>query len=189
MQRSLLGDILARYSICKRLGVKNKDLFFDVNEYGKPILLRQDGICFNISHSANWVVCAIDNNTVGIDVEFIKPIDIKIAERFFSKTECFDLMNEPEDTRIKYFYMLWTLKESYIKAEGKGLSIPLNSFNIKINNDNIYAIRDHDLIRYNFYSAFLDSNVVYSICTLSIHTPKNIIWDIDFFIKQLLIME
>ncbi len=84
-QRSPLGDILARYAICKRLGIKNKDLVFYSNKYGKPILFAPRGIHFNISHSGSWVVCTIDDNPVGIDVETIKPIDFNIAERFFFK--------------------------------------------------------------------------------------------------------
>lgn len=120
-QRSLLGDILARYAICKRLGVKNKDLSFGENEYGKPVLIAPLRIHYNISHSGDWVVCAVDDNPVGIDVEVIKPIDFKIAERFFSRDEYLALMSQPEEIRLKYFYIVWTLKESYIKAEGKGL--------------------------------------------------------------------
>lgn len=46
-QRTLLGDVLTRYAICKRLGIRNNDLHFSVNEYGKPILLKPDGIHFN----------------------------------------------------------------------------------------------------------------------------------------------
>ncbi len=84
-QRSLLGDVLARYAICKRLGTKNKDLLFGSNDYGKPVLAAPSEIHFNISHSENWVVCAVNDNPVGIDVETIKPIDLKIAERFYSR--------------------------------------------------------------------------------------------------------
>ena len=113
-QRTLLGDVLVRYAICKSLGAKNRDLIFDTNEYGKPILQEPTGINFNISHSGDCVVCAVDNNAVGIDVETIKPIDLKIAERFFSKDEYLSLINRPEEAKLKYFYMLWTLKESYV---------------------------------------------------------------------------
>ncbi len=124
-QRALLGDVLARYAVCKRLGVRNRDLDLGTNEYGKPVLHQPNDVHFNISHSENWVICAVDNTAVGVDVELIRPTEFKIAERFFSKDEYILLMNQPEEMKLKYFYVLWTLKESYIKMEGKGLSILL----------------------------------------------------------------
>lgn len=135
--RCLLGDILARYAICIRLGVNNNKLKFGKNEYGKPILLEPAGIHFNISHSGNWVVCALSDKPIGIDIEVIKPIEFSIAKRFFSKDEYNDLLNQGKDQQLEYFYMLWTLKESYIKAVGKGLYIPLNTFTVRIENSNI----------------------------------------------------
>lgn len=165
-QRSLLGDILARYIICNRLKVNNRDLVFSTNDFGKPILEEPRGIHFNISHSGNWVACAVDDNSVGIDIEVIKPIDFKIGERFFTGDEYLLLLNQPEELRLKYFYIVWTFKESYIKAEGKGLSIPLNSFNMKINNQDIYGltVANSEIIKYCFYQYFLDDNTVCSIC-------------------------
>jgi len=164
-QRSLLGDILARYAICKRLGIRNHDLVFGTNEYGKPILTIPGGVHFNISHSENWVVCAADNNQVGIDVEVIKPVNINIAESFFSKYEYLALLNQPEETQLKYFYMIWTLKESYIKAEGKGLSIPLNSFTVRKEGNNINAIVDNKARELFFHQSFLDCDTIYAVCT------------------------
>jgi len=183
-QRSLLGDVLARYAICKRLGVKNKDLVFGVNEYGKPILIAPSRIHFNISHSGNWVACAIDESQVGIDVEEIKPISFKIAERFFSRDEYLALLSQPEKTQLKYFYMIWTLKESYIKAEGKGLSIPLNSFTVRIETNNINVIVGNKAREFYFYQSFLDSDVVYAICTLNNNANRIIYWNIENFLTE-----
>lgn len=86
-QRSLLGDVLARYAISLKSGIKNSRLIFETNEYGKPLLKEPCTVHFNISHSGNWVVCALDNAPVGIDVEETGPVDLKIAEKFFSKDE------------------------------------------------------------------------------------------------------
>lgn len=73
------------------------------------------------------------SDDVVIDIEQIKAIDFKIAERHFSHKEICDLNEKQNSEELEYFYNLWTLKESYIKACGKGLSIPLNSFGIRIN--------------------------------------------------------
>ena len=184
-QRTLLGDILTRYAICNRLRIKNKDLVFGTNNYGKPILLNPHGIYFNISHSGNWVVCAIDDDgPVGVDVEVIKPIDLAIAERFFSSEEYISLINQPEELQLKYFFLIWTLKESYIKAEGKGLSIPLNSFSIKIVDHNIYVSAGSEFRKYYFHQSFLEYNVAYALCTPSRNANKFINWNIDQFLKE-----
>lgn len=187
-QRTLLGDVLARYAICKRLGIRNRDLVFGTNEYGKPILHEPNGIHFNISHSGDWVVCAVDDSTVGIDIEMIKPIDFKIAERFFSRDEYISLINQSEEMKLKYFYMIWTLKESYIKTEGKGLSIPLDSFTIRMEGNNINVIVDNEIREFYFFQSFLDSDTVYAVCTLNSNTNESIYWNIESFLKKCKIM-
>lgn len=183
-QMTLLGDVLVRYAICKRTETKNRNLVFGTNEYGKPILLEQYGIHFNISHSGNWVACAVDDNPVGIDVETIKPIDFKIAERFFSSYEYFLLMNQPIEKRLKYFYRIWTLKESYIKAEGKGLSIPLNSFSINVGKQNTNTFMCSKMKRYYFHQSLLDKSTIYAICSFSSNTNKTVNWSIERLLKE-----
>lgn len=183
-QRTLLGDVLARYAICRRLCIRNMDLVFGKNEYGKPMLLEPSGIHFNISHSGNWVVCAVDDSVIGIDVEIIKPIDFKIAERFFSRDEYVSLINQPKEMKLTYFYMIWTLKESYIKAEGKGLSIPLNSFTIRMGNDDISVSVNNETRKFYFYQSFLDYDAVYAVCTLNGNINESIDWNIENLIKE-----
>lgn len=134
---TLFGDVLVRIIVCNRFGIKNKDIVFDKNEYGKPFLKGFNNFHFNISHSGGWVVCATHSLPVGIDIEKVKQANLKIAEHFFSEYENNDLTCKDSSEKLSYFYDLWTLKESYIKAEGKGLFIPLNSFSISINNSGI----------------------------------------------------
>lgn len=133
-QRTLIADILVRLIICDSLGIKNEDIIFDKNEYGKPFLKHFDDFHYNISHAGEWVVCATHNMSVGIDIEHVKPIDVNIAKRFFAENEYNDLMSIHGSQRLSYFYDLWTLKESYIKTLGKGLSVPLDSFSFRLNN-------------------------------------------------------
>ncbi|WP_062491249.1 MULTISPECIES: 4'-phosphopantetheinyl transferase family protein [Paenibacillus] len=134
-QRSLLADVLARFMLCRSLNLSNEDITFYYNSFGKPFLKNVENVFFNVSHSGNWVVCALDNSPIGIDIEIVKPIDISIARRFFSTVEYKDIMKRTPTQREDYFYTLWTLKESYIKAIGKGLSIPLDSFSFRVKND------------------------------------------------------
>ncbi|WP_162160552.1 4'-phosphopantetheinyl transferase family protein [Paenibacillus gorillae] len=134
-QRSLFGELLARYALCENTGRGNSELKFIQNRFGKPMLERERDereIYFNLSHSGQWVVCAVDYTPVGIDVEEMKPISFEIAKRFFSKDEYEALLREPEISRQQYFYALWTMKESFIKADGRGLSLPLDQFTIDV---------------------------------------------------------
>jgi len=137
-QNCLLGDILVRTVICRTTGLSNKQLEFSMNEYGKPFLMNTHHIHFNISHAGHYIACAVSDEPVGIDIEFIKPVDLKIAERFFSSDETAYIM---ADKQIYRFYEVWTKKESRIKWEGEGLHKPLPSFSVfEPNNHLTYQI-------------------------------------------------
>nr|WP_244491575.1 4'-phosphopantetheinyl transferase superfamily protein [Paenibacillus jamilae] len=87
---------------------------------------------FNVSHSGKWVVCAIDDHPLGIDIEQLRPIDFEVGRVCFSDTEYDALMHQDAESRLSYFYDLWTLKESFVKAEGQGLTLPLKSFSFEL---------------------------------------------------------
>jgi 4'-phosphopantetheinyl transferase len=174
-QRVLVADVLLRQVLCSKLGIKNRDLIFYFNECGKPFLKNSD-IHFNISHSGEWIVCAVSYCRVGIDIEQIKLIDfVSIASSFFSDIELQDLMEIEETSRLFYFYDLWTLKESYIKAVGKGLSIPLNSFTVRKNCNSIILRNEKESATYFFKQYSLDSNYILSICSSNSEYPTGII--------------
>ncbi|SMF85050.1 4'-phosphopantetheinyl transferase [Paenibacillus uliginis N3/975] len=171
--RSLFGELLARAMICRDLGVPNRDVHFVKNNYGKPLLFGHEEFHFNISHSGCWVVMIWDQNAVGIDIEQIQEIDLEIARRFFSPLENKDLISKPESERKEYFYDLWTLKESYIKALGTGLSTPLDSFSIRIK-DNDKFMLDPDWESCRFTQFEIDPEYKLSVCSLGNHQPASI---------------
>lgn len=173
-QRSLIGDVLIRYLLCQRLKIKNRKLIFGVNVYGKPFLKNYNGIQYNISHSGKWVACTVDNRPVGIDVEQIKSIDLRIAERFFSKQEFEELMCKNIIEIEACFYDLWTLKESYIKAVGKGLSIPLDSFTIQIEEGNITVCSKYESDDYYFRQYSIDKDYKIAVCSSKNEFPRDV---------------
>lgn len=90
--------------------------------YNRPYLPGE--VDFNISHSAGMVVCALSSSgAVGIDVEKVEPLPVEDFRPVLSAEE-WNAIHGPGD-RYRHFYRLWTTKEAVIKAEGKGLRIPL----------------------------------------------------------------
>lgn len=162
--RSIIGDILVRWLICEKYQLLNEELEFSTNRYGKPFITNKNiDIYFNISHSGSWVVAATSSFQIGIDIEKVMEIDITLAKEFFTSEENSVLMKRLPEEQLHFFYELWTLKESYVKAIGKGLSIPLDSFSIKIDNGNITIIPE---FTYNFKKYHLEDNYKLAICSL-----------------------
>ena len=157
----LLGDILARVEICRITGLKNNQLEFSTNEYGKPFLLNHD-VHFNISHAGDYIACAISDEPIGIDVETMKPFDIKIADRFFLPDEVAYIKAVDKKQR---FYEIWTKKESRIKWEGKGLHIPLSSFSVF---DSCEQVRP---TQPTYHKIFSDNEVVCHACSMKKSAP------------------
>src|SRR6185369_8891594 len=129
----LLRTTLSRYE-----GRSPAEWRFDTTSYGKPFLADDspgaDGqapLTFNLSHTCELVACVVGRGTtVGIDVERLDRLHdvLDLATRFFSPLEVAGLHGLEDEERPRRFGELWTLKESFIKAIGKGLSQPLNSF-------------------------------------------------------------
>ncbi|MDQ0273721.1 4'-phosphopantetheinyl transferase family protein [Cytobacillus purgationiresistens] len=185
-KRSLYSELLLRYLIRKKLGILEEHIVFNTNKYGKPFLIQsKTALHFNLSHSGNWVVCALDSYPVGIDIEEIRPIDFSLANRFFSPKEVLELNVAPEGKKLSKFYALWTLKESYIKAVGKGLSIPLDSFSILTKNIDTPELSDkHKTGLYFFKQYDIDSKYKLSVCAKHFLFPDQVT-----MINQLLLQE
>ena len=124
-------EILGNY-----LDLRPEQISFAYNQYGKPELEEIEtasGLRFNLSHSDDIAVLAVARGfNVGVDIERVKPnaATEDIARRFFSSGEVELLLNQPENERDEAFFRCWTRKEAYIKARGKGMSIPLDQFEV-----------------------------------------------------------
>ena len=162
-QNCLLGDVLVRMEICHITSLSNKQLEFSVNEYGKPFLVNNPRIHFNISHSGNYIACAIDDEPVGADIELLKTANMKIADRFFTADETTYIKKINQNYR---FFEIWTKKESYIKWEGKGLSKPLTSFSV---------FNTHIRGSLYFHNVYFDGSALCYVCTAKKTKPKTTI--------------
>jgi len=135
--RALVRTVLSRYA-----PVAPEAWRFEENEYGRPHIAAahgQSGLRFNLSHTDGLIVCAVTRDAeIGVDVENISRGGdlVQIADRFFSPSEVADLHKVPTDRQEDRFFDYWTLKESYIKARGMGLSIPLGDFSFHLSDEN-----------------------------------------------------
>jgi len=129
--RGTLRSILSRY-----ITIDPGHLRFYYNQYGKPFLDPEFSsylLNFNLSHSGSMALYAITRNMeIGVDVERVHSDFAyeEIAKRFFSANEVSILRVIPTEKKLEAFYTCWTRKEAYAKAHGKGLSLPLDSFDV-----------------------------------------------------------
>lgn len=123
-----------RLVLAASAGTTPARLTFASNAYGKPTLVgTAHDLRFNVSHTHDLVVCCVTRqHEIGVDVETLGVPPLEIVERFFSDPEIAAIAALPSDARRRAFYETWTLKEAFIKARGVGLSMPLNTFAVRI---------------------------------------------------------
>ena len=121
---------------------------FKIGEYGKAYISNYENIYFNMSHSGKLVACAISDMEIGVDVEYNDPeIDLNIAKNYFYNSEYENIMKSqnPSDEFFKY----WVLKESYMKYTGLGFNLPLDSFEIII--DEKITLKNKNHPKFNLF--------------------------------------
>lgn len=163
LQRSLIGDLVARVFVCEKTACRNTSLIFSVNEYGKPFFSGAYASHFNISHSGRWVAFAISDSPIGIDVEEGLFYDEELAINYFTSDEQAYVFSRDEGRRER-FYEIWTLKESFIKQLGTGLSTPLDSFYVKKADNGLWRINGKGVAELCFYQKWLKDDSVLAAC-------------------------
>ncbi|KAL6145546.1 PREDICTED: L-aminoadipate-semialdehyde dehydrogenase-phosphopantetheinyl transferase [Fragaria vesca subsp. vesca] len=147
-KRALLARALVRTTIARYTNdrVDPRSLNFKKNGYGKPEVdwkIEDDwqppALHFNISHTSSLIACGVAfDSPIGIDVEEkqrkLKHHILAFARRYFSSHEV-DHLTSISDFELQrhQFIKLWTLKEAYVKALGRGFSAsPFKTFTIKL---------------------------------------------------------
>jgi 4'-phosphopantetheinyl transferase len=129
----LVAHALVRTTLSRYADVEPRAWVFGTNAHGRPHIAAPAGLSlnFNLSHTDGLVACAVTRGReVGIDVENTtrRGATVKIADRYFAPAEVAALHRLPAALQRPRFFAYWTLKESYIKARGMGLSLPLAQF-------------------------------------------------------------
>ena len=134
----LLTRALCRLTLSKYFDVLPTAWCFERNAWGRPRITHHDGLAgfdFNLSHTQGLITCLITRNIeAGVDVENLarRGETVAIAKHYFAPSEVHALNQVPENQKRERFFQYWTLKESYIKARGMGLQIPLDQFSFEL---------------------------------------------------------
>jgi len=184
--RVMLKKVLSQYVS----QIKPSQWCFDYNKYGKPKIssnLLEQAVHFNISHTRGCILLAISIRcSVGVDVEslYIDDKVLDIAPDVFNTEELDYLKKSNYKSYKARFMQLWTLKESFIKAKGKGLSMPLSDFSVIPNNDScgnatLHTYNEDSTDIYSLRSFYLRNDLVAAIAVRT-NTSKK------FFLEHML---
>ena len=127
-RRAFLRRILGGY-----LGVEPASIRYRRTANGKPALVDAHPLAFSTSHSDGLaIVAVVTQGEVGVDIERVRPMPdaLAMARRFFTAREYEHLRSVPASTRSDAFLRLWTAKEAHVKLLGRGLSMPLDGFEV-----------------------------------------------------------
>jgi 4'-phosphopantetheinyl transferase len=172
----LIGKIMQRNLIASLIEGSPGKLIFGLTEYGRPFLKfpRIKNFDFNLSHSGDYVAMAVTKGSVGIDLEKIGRFDVEMAVDYLTEEEL-KYLNSRRNKTLERFYQLWVLKESFVKANGKGLSFPLKKVNFKFND------RDRPILKLKypnkkwFFRIYeIDKNYKMAVCSNRNRFPSKI---------------
>ena len=119
--RSVTGEMLARIMISEACKTNPENTVFNYGKNGKPYAV--DLSCeFNISHSGDYVICAINDSPIGADIEQIRNLSVYPDIIFTDKEKEYVFGADNEAEINKRFFEIWTFKEAIIKLRGQALS-------------------------------------------------------------------
>lgn len=137
----LVSHALVRLSLSEYEGIDPASWVFAKNPWGKPIVQGPEGasaVLFSLSHTEGLVGCAISHSQVGLDVEHLNRRHTDwsgISHLAMRPSELSYVTSVAPHERIRAILRLWTLKESYLKAKGQGLSTNISSLEFDLTKD------------------------------------------------------
>lgn len=169
-KRSLAAGLIIR-KILNENGLSEDSLKYSEN--GKPLA---DNLFFNISHAGDYVVGVSSDREVGCDIEKIVDAPLEVTDRFFHLKEA-EYIKSAED-KNRAFFTLWTLKESYMKMTGRGMSLPLDSFEVVPTEEGFVLGKSSE--RPCFFETMEFDGYIFSVSSeraFSLHNPLEIVFD------------
>jgi len=150
-------------------------LHFHANRFGKPELAEEGpspALTFNLSHSYSVALLAVSRGgPVGVDVEDVRPIEPEVAAAHFSASELAELSALQGDAWLAGFYRCWTRKEALLKAEGVGLHLALDGFDVSLSPDapELLRTRVHFSYPWKLYDASPAAGIIGAVAVAQNH--------------------
>ena len=156
-----LGAALSLNAALRDYELEERSMEYDLEKQGKPVFRYYPEIHFSLSHSGDFAICSIGDVESGSDIEWVRSGKTHLAERFFAEEELAwirkaDSAGEQEDRMFR----IWTMKESFLKVTGLGMSLPLKDFAVVMEdadtiflrhhvNEKIYFMKEYTMPEYN----------------------------------------
>jgi 4'-phosphopantetheinyl transferase len=132
-QRFVTAHVLLREILAHHVGCAAREIAFTFGAHGKPQIAAAEW-AFNLAHSGDRMLVAVTRGAnVGVDLERELPMgDIPaIVARFFAPSECARWVALPGDDQRAWFYRQWVAKEAVLKADGSGMAMASDAFEIR----------------------------------------------------------
>ncbi len=153
-KQKIAADMLCRNMISEKCGIPEEKIVFSRNAFGKPFAENAD-VFFSISHCGDFVACAVSDNEIGIDLEKIRSIRFRAAEKFSTASELEYIGND-----LTRFFRVWTLKEAFFKCKGTGLGADIKSVFFTFDGEDITCSE----IGYELFAPTFADGYICSVC-------------------------
>ncbi|WP_394522458.1 4'-phosphopantetheinyl transferase family protein [Lacrimispora sp. JR3] len=158
-----LGKKLLFLGLKEQYGIEApaEQIRFGTGTYGKPYLKDFPHIHYNISHTDGMAVCGFSHRELGVDVERIRDYKDNVLRKVMSESEKDGMRELSEKERGEYFFRIWTLKESYGKAVGTGIVMPMSDITFTLSD---IGNPGCSVPGVSFFQKLLEDGVVLSVC-------------------------
>lgn len=147
---SIVGHIISLNIISEEFDIPVKKIGIIRSNQEKPKVLNPQEAFFNISHSSDIVISGVSDSEIGIDVEMKQIVKPKVIEHVLCELEYKAI--QKTDNISDLFIKVWTIKESFLKLLGLGLSVPLRDVVV----DNIFS--DGGTVSYGEFKAYYQTH-------------------------------
>lgn len=130
LREHILAWMLLEYSVYSAGGQHLKDMDIRRTKYGKPYSASCPGLHFNVSHCETACACITDTAVCGIDIEKKFAYRDNLARKICHSQEWQILCALDEEGRKQALQILWSVKESFVKMDGRGIGYGMNQANM-----------------------------------------------------------
>lgn len=133
LRERVMARLLLEYALWREYGLHLlEELAWQTGGKGKPYSAAHPEIYFNMSHCETACACVTADHEVGIDVERRFAFRPALARRVCAEQERLLMERLPEAEQERLLQVLWSMKESYVKRDGRGLAYGLERIGLAV---------------------------------------------------------